>query len=345
MSLSLAIPSSEHLEIMVKNGEAGKILNMEPWDSIHARLPQNPAFYINTARNFRFRQLNLQSINTYILARKVGNNQFLYAMELADLHQSLFKYCEATSEYLNHLLQEPAGHFNMVQSRILNMLHRRDFDTLTVTECIKDFNTALSGRKWSTQQETVKADSALTFSRFMLVQIYLKNAKLNDALAEIKKIKHTAETFKIVNNFAGIALRNGSFQAGIDLLNFYLGSMERDSAYEILELTRARLYSEAGKKREALESLLKLSKSANKDIALSGILSLADLYFESYYDFDNALKYYQKYVQVSPKQHSDLQRVSFRQAECLIRLDSITAAKNIIVLCEKSIPQTSEWYS
>jgi tetratricopeptide (TPR) repeat protein len=336
--------SSSALEKMVEQGKAGEILDLTPWDSVSVKLPGHMKFYVKIASRLYAQTKYEQTINTYLLARKVTKNPALYALKVAGIYRRLFDYKNATIEYLVFLDENPLKNYRLVQSQIFKMMSTPDFDTAKVVNGFFAFNKAITENRGLKDSSSILNDTTLLISRFILVELFLQGDKFDKAISEIKKMGPSEHLEITIEKFVNLSIEKGKLESGIALLDFYLKEKRKDQKIDRFSLLLARLYKDAGYREKASALINSMLSSDKEEIAGASFLLMADLLYEKDGNFKEALRKYRAYKQKYLRKSKLNPEIGCRIVECLIRLDSVVIAVNELKNLEKSVSKRSPEY-
>ncbi len=287
------------------------------WNSLLKNYPQNRAVYPYVANAMIYNRLYDEAIDVYKSARIIFKNDFLYVFELANIYVIRLNYKEATLEYLKYLERNP-HQFNYIESRIASYTKESE-QAREVAEVLKA-NLPLTRHEYLVRKQ--------------LADLYLRIEDYGNSLNEFITLENMTDPLdeknqasgKEVYFFAEKALKAGEYlyaQQAFDLII----SKYKDSPFKFRSIYGLALTKQkqgiSGEAIEGYENLISLAP--RNPWAEEALFQIGEIYFEDFFDLDNALKSYNLVLSKFPKgkKNSD---TYFRIGDCFTAKGNLETA-------------------
>ena len=273
------------------NEEKDKALAV--WDSIIESRKRD----ITTFRIIGAKLISLQAypeaIAFYKKALATNPDQNVIHLEIANLYQVLMQFDLATRYYLAyyHYNKKIKAH---VERQILKMVSKTDENELIISE-IKQY---------------IAQNPERVEIREMLAGIYLKDKRYDDAMAQYKLLENEHSQGRYYLLFAQEAVKNEAWLIGIETYEELLEKFPESSLINQVKFELAEIYAAVamGLGEERNESYMQkaitifemLCAKTELAVGKNSFIKLGDIYRTYYYDLDNALINYKKFLQLMP---------------------------------------------
>lgn len=263
------------------------------WDSVINIRKNDISLYRIIGTKLVSLQAYKEAISLYRKAVQANPDQVIFQLEIGTLYQALMQYDLATRHYLAYYHQNVKikGH---IERQIMKMADKSEA-VIAVSAEIKQYLMQNPGNMEI---------------REMLAGIYLKNKMYDEALAQYKMLENDKSQGIYYLKYAQEAVNNEAWSRGIDayleLLRKYPESPLKDQVnYELAENYAAAALREGGDNGEAyMQKAVSLFEILSKKTSLvpgrNSLIKLGDIYRTYFYDLDNAIAHYMKFLELLP---------------------------------------------
>jgi tetratricopeptide (TPR) repeat protein len=284
--------SSWHVDLaevyFINNDRDGALLL---WRSYIEQNKTNPTAYRLVAMAMIRQRLFDEAIAIYLEAIQKIKGQDNLHVDIANIYKAQLNYVKASEHYLSFYLHRPKQ-LAYVRQQLLT-LSDKGKDITPVVSAIDQF------LKKHTEQSQVWE---------ILAGLYLKNKNFNQAFEIYKNLESKTSNGAYIYKYALEALTNHAFLSAIQgykyLIQTYplspllpqahhdLGRSYASQAYALeQEENSGQMMKQAV---EIFEGILKADKKSG--FVHKSMINLGDIYFDYYFDLDNAIKYYHNFL-------------------------------------------------